>query len=731
MAENRELALVLRLVADNFQNELKKSGGLVGEFQKFIGDWKTQLTLAGTALFAIAKSTANFGEEALKTSQRLGITVEKTTALQYAAHLADVPVQTLEVSLKKLSQNAVEAAAGTGEGAKLFASLGISATDASGKIKPLDQLLFEVQDRLKGVNNQAEFVDAGVKAFGRAFLDLVPFIRQGSDATKAMMEEGRKLGVVMSTEQAQAANRFNDELKRLMASVDGVTHAVGIGLIPVMTAGTETITTIIAKMRLLNDETTSVGQNLRNLSGAFGQTRIGQGLMDAFTSLGFGHRKGEGTLPREQFWFDLMKSGGGLRGQSAGSGVLSNEPGGPGGGLASVPTDEELRKKKESYSLYLTGLLSMAADYYASIAGTGDEAVDLFQKELKKKKDDYQLYITGLTSAGQEFLDSRKGTGDEAVALFRLDQRDKDSERAQLIDRLQAWIAYDAQVGASTELRLQHQLDLVRANLAQQTRLTQEESGRLLTAWEQHDQQLAEEILSRTALTAQEKETIEIQALTRLAAANESASNDIFAGWARGMDKYVRDTQSGFGLGADLARRAAQTMEMSFRTFFLNVWDRKIQSMQDVLESLADFAKQVLGTVFSQLATKAVLTSFGFGVGAANGGELVRRFAMGGPVLGAGNLDTVPALLTPGEYVLSRSDVSDIKNGLGGGLNLTFIVNNQSGAEVGRPTVSQGPNGQRIVEMTIKNAVRGMIQGGDMDKSMYQRFGLNPVPGRR
>ena len=122
MAENRELALVLKLVADEFQSELRKSQGALSGFNDFIKDWRTQLTAAGTALFAIAKSTANFGEEALKGAQKAGTTVEAFTALSHAAKMADLDNQQLTVSIKGLSQSIAEASRGSGEGAKLFSS---------------------------------------------------------------------------------------------------------------------------------------------------------------------------------------------------------------------------------------------------------------------------------------------------------------------------------------------------------------------------------------------------------------------------------------------------------------------------------------------------------------------------------------------------------------------------------------------------------------------------------
>ena len=90
MSENRELALVLKLVSDQFTSELKKSQGALSGFNAFIKDWRVQLMAGGAALFAMAKSTADFGEEALKGAQKSGQTVQTFTALSYAARLADI-----------------------------------------------------------------------------------------------------------------------------------------------------------------------------------------------------------------------------------------------------------------------------------------------------------------------------------------------------------------------------------------------------------------------------------------------------------------------------------------------------------------------------------------------------------------------------------------------------------------------------------------------------------------
>jgi hypothetical protein len=674
MAENRELALVLKLVADQFQSELKKSQGALGGFNSFINDWKTQTAAAGTVLFAITKSTANFGEEALKTSQRLGTTVEQTTALQYAASLADIPMSTLEKGLKGLAQTAVEAANGTGEGARLFHAMGLSATDAHGQIKPLDQLFFEVQDRLKGVGNQAQFVDAGVKVFGKSFLEMVPLIKQGSAATKEAMEEGRQFGVVMSTSQAEAANRFNDELKKLNAQVTGLKLSVGNELIPVTRELIELFRTLgvgtglSEGLKFIHEQFIRMNTLLKELQ-ANSQFLFGTGK-DALSFSGLKDKIDaiEGDAKKKLFEFRHP-------------GVLTAESvpasGGGSGAGASLPL---LADQEKLGKALLEIHLAM------------NRAIDIENKLRTEGADIYRLQTDRQIQREKEDGDYQERQGRRLVEETQLEVRLRDEARQKeqqgLVDNLQAWIAYHEQVGGSAELRYTKEVDLVRASLAKQLDLTTEETGRLLIAWQNHDEQLATSILSRTALTEQQRETLQLQTLTKISQANEKASDDVFAGWARGMQRYVEDTKSGFGLGADMARRTAQAMEQSFRTFFFDLFEGRVKSFKDVLRGVLDFVKQVAAQVASQLAVSFLLKSFSGGGGGfadffsgffggeksgpsvtsrglfgETGGMLVQRFAGGGPVMGAGNRDTVPAWLAPGEFVLSRRDVGDVLRG--------------------------------------------------------------------
>ncbi len=550
----------------------------------------------------------------------------------------------------------------------------------------------------------------------------------GSAAIRKQQQEARDLGVTMSEESARAAAQLNEELKRLTAATGGLTLQLGVPLASALSTGTELLSKMIAKVKELNSETSNVGQNLKNWSDAFGQTRMGQGMMDTFTALGFGHRKGEGTLPREQFWMDTLKSIGGLGGQLP-----------PGGGVLASSSDEDkppismgpdLKKLQEDYRLYITGLTSMGQEF------------------LDKQKAGYQLYITGLTSAGHQYAESIKGTGDEAVKLFQEHQQQISKERDVLIENEQAWISYGDTLGASTEFMLQHRLDLVRLELGKELNLNQDQAGRLLIAWQNHDEDLADSVIGRSNKTAAELETIQLRTLQKSKMVINELSGDFFDGWAAGMRNYVRNTHSGFDMAADMARRSVQMMEQSAGRFFFDAMEGRITRLKDVMTAFLDFTKQIASQLAGQAITKQIAGALAggfpslFGSSGANtrftgdimnplqpnGGGMVQRFARGGSVFGDGNMDTVPALLTPGEFVLSRRDVSDIKSGLGGGV----IINtyNTSSAQV-ENQVSRGSDGVTVITQTIKNVVAGMVQSGGLDRQLGVRYGVTPTPGRR
>ena len=668
MAENRELALVLKLVADEFQKELKNSQGALSSFNNFIKDWRTQLAAAGTALFAIAKSTANYGDDLFKTSQKIGVQVEALAGLRHAAKLSDLDNQQLTLGLKTLSNSIVETARGTGDGREAFARLGLSVVDAQGKLRPTKDVLLELADVFSKSADGAGKTEAAAKLLGtRVGPEMIPFLNMGKAGIQDLMAEAEKLSLVMSEKDAKAAEEFNDSITRLEAQARGFSNTIGVHMLRPLTELMSLMNDLgsgpiadAAKFffRGLNEQIVLFGTLVKEI-GASIEFALGKSTFDELkTKIRLFEAEASAKLlllenPEAAKYLD----GPVKEGRSVEMGANKPQIPASAGAAKTKAVDhgkeqEELGKRLLEIYWSHNNALQIRGEIQERL---GKQIVAVTQSEL---------------AAEQEQGEGQRRLGEQIVMNARnqweATEERQARERDGLVKNLQAWIDYDNQVGASTELRYQHQLDLLRANLAQQLQITTEDAGKLLAAWENVESQKADAILSQTTLTAQERETIELQSLTRLAAVHQQYSGNVFQGWAMGLQRYLADTQSAFGFAADLARRTAQMMEGAFRSFFFDVMDNKIKSLKDLFSSFANFAKQIIAQVMAQLATMLVLKGItggfggggflsmfqGSGFGAAE--TPLFGFARGGPVLGAGNQDSVRAMLTPGEGVLNR-----------------------------------------------------------------------------
>jgi hypothetical protein len=190
------------------------------------------LAAAGTAILALTKKTAEYGEELTRVSGKTQTSVEALGSLHYAANLSAVGTASLDNGLKFLAKNMGAAADGVKVAKEAFAKLGIDVETLKGK-KP-DEVMLLVADGLKAIEDPAQRVRVAMQLFGRAGADLLPLLLQGAGGITALMEEGKTLGAVMSEEDVKAAKDTEESIKRLDKVVSGLTHQLGTSFLPVL-----------------------------------------------------------------------------------------------------------------------------------------------------------------------------------------------------------------------------------------------------------------------------------------------------------------------------------------------------------------------------------------------------------------------------------------------------------------------------------------------------------------
>jgi phage-related protein len=205
------------------------------------------VSVVGAGITLAIRGQINAADNLAKTSQKIGVPVQALSQLEHAAKLSGVSMSGLETALGRLSQSIVN------DGQK-FAELGIAVRDANGQIRPTVDVMADLSDVIAGMPDGAEKTAMAMELMGRSGKDMIPFLNQGADALRAMMEEADRLGLTMSQETAEAAQKFNDNLTRLGGQVQGVVRIISAEMAPVLEKISSVVVQLAAKFGQLSPE---------------------------------------------------------------------------------------------------------------------------------------------------------------------------------------------------------------------------------------------------------------------------------------------------------------------------------------------------------------------------------------------------------------------------------------------------------------------------------------------
>lgn len=208
--------------AKEIDASFKRAGAAIG----------VALAGAAVALTATIKSSINAMDDMSKSAQKVGLSTEEFSKLNYAAGLADVSMETLVGSLGKLTKSQAAALKGTGEQARVFEALGIAVKNADGGLRNSSDVLADFADRFRDLKGSPEAMAAGFALFGRSFQDMIPLVKDGGQAIRDTGAELEAFGGVLSTQAGQDAEAFNDNLTRLETAARALATQVASELLP-------------------------------------------------------------------------------------------------------------------------------------------------------------------------------------------------------------------------------------------------------------------------------------------------------------------------------------------------------------------------------------------------------------------------------------------------------------------------------------------------------------------
>ena len=283
MALLERLAILITADAAGALNEMKKVAagaekdlGKAGtEGSKLAGNMTkvgAGMVAAGAGLLAVGVASADtatsLGREVMKLQRYTGMTAEEASKLAFAAKMSGVPVDSLATGLGKLSK-AMEA------NSPVFDKLGVSARDSDGKLRSMGDVLPDLAEKFKNMPNGPEKTATALQLFGRAGMDLMPFLNKGKDGIKQLSDEAEKMGLVLSQDNVGQIKEHIQSQRDLNAALDGVKTKIGLQMIPILDGFTKAFTQLPGPIQDVIGPITVFGGGALVAMGAIGML-VGQ-----------------------------------------------------------------------------------------------------------------------------------------------------------------------------------------------------------------------------------------------------------------------------------------------------------------------------------------------------------------------------------------------------------------------------------------------------------------------
>lgn len=198
---------------------------------------------AMTAAFGLAvKGQIDVADGLSKSAASIGVSVKQLSALRYAADLSGVSTEDLDTAVGRLSRAMTEMASGASSAAtKALDRLGVSAKNSDGSLRGSIDVMGDISERFASMPAGAEKTALAIELFGRSGAKLIPLLNAGKSGLAEMTAEAERLGLVIGTETALAAEKFNDNLTRLQSVGTGLANVAMAALLPALVGITDAL----------------------------------------------------------------------------------------------------------------------------------------------------------------------------------------------------------------------------------------------------------------------------------------------------------------------------------------------------------------------------------------------------------------------------------------------------------------------------------------------------------
>lgn len=186
-------------------------------------------TAAAGGMMKMAQSSAATADTIDKMSQKIGVSRQAYQELNFICSQSGTSVDKLQGGMKNL-----RSAMDNDKNAEIFRNLGVELTDAEGKMKSSEAVMWETMNALQGIADQDEKAALAQQLFGKTGSELMPLLNGQAGSIEEMKNKAHELGLVMSDELIDSGVGLTDSLDQTKRAFSAIITQLGAAFMPIV-----------------------------------------------------------------------------------------------------------------------------------------------------------------------------------------------------------------------------------------------------------------------------------------------------------------------------------------------------------------------------------------------------------------------------------------------------------------------------------------------------------------
>lgn len=191
------------------------------------------VTALGAGLFGLTAKSTEAADAIAKGSEKMGISTDFYQESAYWASQNGISQEQMEKAIGRLNQRMGQALDGNEKYAGALEKLGVDLGAVEDGSLSTEDAMAQSISTLSEMDNEHEKAALATEMFGtRMARDLLPALNDGSLSMDEAREKAQELGLVMSQDQLEAAETFQDSMDDIKRSLGAVGMQIGLDLMP-------------------------------------------------------------------------------------------------------------------------------------------------------------------------------------------------------------------------------------------------------------------------------------------------------------------------------------------------------------------------------------------------------------------------------------------------------------------------------------------------------------------